>query len=95
MSTIPTIRVRAVEGRHSPLHNADGSVREGRYAGRGPGPSFDALPDGEEVPDTAEHRKAVAQGDLELVQIVQHVEPMAHESTADTEATTRRGKVVR
>jgi hypothetical protein len=59
-----TIRVKAVEGRHATLFGVDGTPRAARYAGRGPGPDFAILPDGEDVPDTVEHRRYLAVGDL-------------------------------
>lgn len=63
-----TIRVKAVDGRHSAFIGPDGDPRPARFAGRGPGPAFEILPDGEEVADTSEYRRAVAVGDLVLVE---------------------------
>lgn len=94
---VKTIRVRAVGDVRSPLHTPEGVARAGRFAGRGPGPEFDALPEGEDVPDIREHRAAIHVGDLERVEIRAHAEPVENFSgeVIGTADTTPRGRRVR
>jgi hypothetical protein len=67
---LPTIRLYAVGGDDpvarvlAQYYGENGALRYGRYIGRGPAPAWTALPEGEDVPDHAEHRKALGQGDV-------------------------------
>jgi hypothetical protein len=90
-----TIRVRAVGDIRSPLHTAEGLPRPGRFAGRGLGPEFAALEDGEEVSDIAEHRHAVRVGDLELVEVRARAEHVDAPDLDPRDALAKPRKVIR
>lgn len=59
------LHVMAVGDLLSPRFDADGRPIPGRFAGRAADRT--ALPDGEEIPDCADARRAIAVGDLELI----------------------------
>lgn len=61
-----TLHIRAVGDLRCPYVGPDGVPVAGRYAGRAR-KTFEALPDGEHVPDHSDHRRAIVRGDLELV----------------------------
>lgn len=60
-----TLHVRAVGDARYPRATRD---RRRPYIGRGPGPGFDVIEDGELVEETSDIRRAIAQGDLEIVE---------------------------
>ncbi len=61
-----TLHIRAVGDLRCPFVGADGVPVPGRYAGRAR-KTFEPLPDGEHVPDCADHRRAIVRGDIEIV----------------------------
>ena len=68
-----TIRVKAVQERMLPWADPDGVVVPGRYVGLTRKRSEDrksvtneAMPEGEDVPDTSYYHRAIRNGDLEL-----------------------------
>ena len=61
-----TLHIRAVGDLRCPFVGADGVPVPGRYAGRAR-KTHEPMPDGEHVPDVADHRRAVERGDLAIV----------------------------
>ena len=61
-----TLHIRAVGDLRAAYLDDAGRPVAGRYAGRDRR-TFDALPEGEVVPDHVDTRRAIARGDLELV----------------------------
>ena len=61
-----TLSIRAVGDLRCPYVDAAGRNVPARYAGRAR-KTFDALPEGESVPDVEHYRRALARGELALV----------------------------
>ena len=61
-----TLHIRAVDGLRCPYVDAAGRNVPARYAGRARR-TFDALPEGESVPDVEHYRRAIARRELALV----------------------------
>ena len=75
------LHIRAVGDHRAAYLDDAGRPVAGRYAGRDR-VTFDALPDGERVPDSTDIRRALARGDLALV------EPVAPKPATTTKPAT-------
>lgn len=60
-----TLHIRAVGDLRCPYVDAAGRNVPGRFAGRAR-KTFDALPEGESVPDHEHYRRAIARGEITL-----------------------------
>lgn len=71
------LRVKAAGDAKFPRFNGEGWAPPGLYAGRDPARAHAPYPDGELVTDGPEYRKAIAVGDLVLLEEIDENAPQA------------------